>query len=192
MNILIACEYSGVVREAFRAKGHNAYSCDLLESDIPSPYHVKCNVLDILNDNWDMMIAFPPCTHLAVSGARWWKDKKEEQSKAVQFVKTLMDSSIDKICIENPIGHLSKAIRKPDQIVHPWMFGDPYSKATCLWLKNLPLLVPTNVVSKGEKVTFSSGKSMPSWYNLSPGPLRGKLRSKTFQGLANAMADQWG
>jgi hypothetical protein len=139
-----------------------------------------------------MMIAHPPCTHLAVSGARWFKDKQQEQEEALEFVQMLMDADIPRICIENPVSIISSRIRKPDQIVQPWMFGDPYTKTTCLWLKNLPLLVPTNVVDKGERHVTKGGKSLPKWYNLPPGPDRAKIRSETFPGFADAMAEQWG
>ena len=138
------------------------------------------------------MIAHPPCTHLAVSGARWFKDKKEEQEEALEFVRTLLDAPIPKIALENPVSVISTRIRKPDQIVQPWMFGDPFTKTTCLWLKGLPLLEPTNIVSKGERHVTKSGKSLPAWYNLPPSEDRAKIRSRTFPGFAKAMAEQWG
>lgn len=141
MKVLVACEYSGVVRDAFRALGHDAMSCDLLPTDVEGP-HYQGDVRDILNDGWDLMIAHPPCTHLAVSGARWFKDKVEEQREALDFVRLLMDAPIPKICIENPVSVISSKIRKPDQIIQPWQYGHGETKATCLWLKGLPLLTP--------------------------------------------------
>lgn len=194
--MLVACEYSGVVRRAFAAVGHDAYSCDLLPSDDDSPFHFQGRVEDQLERwHWDLMIAHPPCTHLAVSGARWFKEKPEKaqlQLEALDFVRLLMDAPVNKICIENPISVISTQIRRPDQIVHPWMFGHEASKPTCLWLKNLPLLQPTNIVGKGEYVVTKGGNRIPKWYNLPPSPDRGKLRSKTFEGMAKAMAEQWG
>lgn len=193
MRVLVACEYSGVVRRAFAARGHEVYSCDLLPADDDeTTYHYQGDVKDILKHGWDLMIAHPPCTHLAVSGARWFKDKVEEQKHALWFVRDLMDAPIEKIAIENPISIISSRIRKPDQIVQPWWFGDPFTKTTCLWLKNLPQLTPTNIVDKGERHVTKSGKSLPKWYNLPPGPDRWKLRSATFPGFAQAMATQWG
>lgn len=192
MKVLVACEFSGIVREAFRAKGHEAWSCDILPAEDGSEFHYQCDVLDILDKGWDLMIAHPPCTHLAVSGARWFKDKKEEQEEALEFVRTLLDAPIPKIALENPVSVISTRIRKPDQIVQPWMFGDPFTKTTCLWLKGLPLLEPTNIVSKGERHVTKSGKSLPAWYNLPPSEDRAKIRSRTFPGFAKAMAEQWG
>lgn len=150
MNVLVACEFSGVVRRAFRLKGHNAWSCDFLPAEDDSPFHIQRDVRDILSKPWDLMVAHPPCTHLAVSGARWFKDKREEQEEALDFVRLLMGASIPRICVENPISIISTRIRKPDQIIQPWMFGHPETKATCLWLKNLPLLFPTNIVEGRE------------------------------------------
>ena len=181
MRILVACEYSGTVRDAFRALGHDAMSCDLLPTERPGP-HYQGSVVDILDDGWDMMIAHPPCTHLAVSGARWWKDKRDEQGVALDFVRRLMDAPIPRIAIENPVSIISTAIRKPDQIVQPWQFGHGETKATCLWLKGLPKLVPTNVVA-GREARI---------HKMSPGPDRWKERSRTYQGIADAMAAQWG
>lgn len=200
MRVLIACEFSGVVREAFRKRGHDAYSCDLLPSLDNSKYHILGDVISVLkhghkepfNYKWDLMIAHPPCTHLAVSGARWFKDKEKEQREALEFVQMLLNAPIDKIALENPVSIISSNIRKPDQIVQPWMFGDPFTKTTCLWLKNLPKLYPTNVVDKGERHITKSGKSLPKWYNLPPSEDRAKIRSTTFPGFAKAMADQWG
>jgi hypothetical protein len=193
MKILIACEYSGIVRNAFAIAGHDATSCDLLDTEI-SGKHYKGNVLDIINDGWDMMIAFPPCTHLAVSGARWFNRKQKEQGEALQFVKTLLNAPIDKIAIENPIGIISSKIKKPDQIVQPFWFGDAYKKSTCLWLKNLPRLVPTKMVEP-EFVLYNSkktksGKSKYSYFGKF-GKGFGHQRSKTPKGLAEAMALQW-
>ena len=181
MKILIACEYSGTVRNAFKAKGHDVMSCDLLDTDVPGN-HYKGNVFDIVNDGWDLMIAHPPCTHLAVSGARWFKEKKEEQIEALNFVKMLLDAPIEKIALENPISIISSKIRKPDQIIQPWMFGHGETKATCLWLKNLPKLTPTDIVEGREQRI----------HKLPPTPDRWKIRSKTFEGIAKAMAEQWG
>lgn len=193
MRVLVACEFSGIVRDAFIAKGHEAWSCDLLPSDRPGP-HIMGDVRYRLAhpEDWDMMIAFPPCTHLAVSGARWFKDKQQEQQDAITFFMILARSSIPKICIENPIGIMSREWRKPDQIVQPWMFGHEATKATCLWLKGLPMLEPTKLVDHGARHVTKSGKSLPAWYNLPPSEDRWKIRSTTFEGLALAMAEQWG
>lgn len=181
MRVLIACEYSGAVRDAFIDNGHDAMSCDLLPTDVDGP-HYQGDVFDIINDGWDIMIAHPPCTHLAVSGARWFKDKVEEQKEALEFVQRLMDAPIDKIAIENPISIISSRIRKPDQIIQPWMFGHGETKATCLWLKGLPKLFATDIV-EGREAKI---------HKMSPGPNRWKERSKTYQGIATAMANQWG
>jgi site-specific DNA-cytosine methylase len=181
MKVLIACEYSGTVREAFSKLGHDAWSCDLLETEIPGN-HYKGDVKDILCDGWDLMIAHPPCTHLAVSGARWFKDKKVEQAKALEFVRLLLDAPIERIALENPISIISSQIRKPDQIIQPWQFGHGETKATCLWLQNLPKLQPTNIVE---------GREQRIW-KMPPGPDRWKERSRTFEGIAQAMANQWG
>jgi site-specific DNA-cytosine methylase len=181
MRVLIACEYSGAVRDAFINNGHDAMSCDLLPTDVNGP-HYQGDVFDVINDGWDLMIAHPPCTHLAVSGARWFKDKVNEQREALEFVQQLMDAPIDKIAIENPISIISSRIRKPEQIIQPWMFGHGETKATCLWLKNLPKLIPTDVVD-GREARI---------HKMSPGPNRWKERSKTYQGIADAMATQWG
>lgn len=139
-----------------------------------------------------MMIAFPPCTHLAASGARWWPGKQQEQREAIQFFIELINAPIKKIAVENPVGIMSTHFRKPDQIIQPWQFGHEATKTTCLWLVNLPKLKPTNIVGKGKRHVTKSGKSLPEWYNLPPSPDRGKIRSLTFQGIANAMAEQWG
>lgn len=181
MKVLIACEYSGTVRDAFLANGHDAMSCDLLPTDSLGP-HYQGDVRDILGDGWELMIAHPPCTHLAVSGARWFKDKQEEQKEALDFVRLLLDAPIEKIALENPISIISSRIRKPNQIVQPWQFGHGETKATCLWLKNLSKLVPTDIVEGREAKV----------HRMSPGPNRWKERSRTYQGIAKAMADQWG
>jgi len=192
MKILIACEYSGTVRDAFRALGHDAISCDLLPTEREGP-HYQGSVLDVLNDGWDMMVAHPPCTHLAVSGAAHFAKKRASgvQDEALDFVRLLLNAPIAKIALENPISIISSRIRKPDQIVHPWQFGHETTKATCLWLKGLPLLVPTQIVSKGERQVYASGKSSPIWHAKTGGG-SGKARSMTFQGIADAMAAQWG
>jgi len=181
MRILVACEFSGVVREAFRARGHEAWSCDLLPTEIPGP-HIQGDVLDVLGDGWDLMIAHPPCTHLAVSGARWFKEKRIEQDEALGFVRRLMDAPVPKIALENPVSIISSRIRKPDQIIQPWQFGHGETKATCLWLKGLPLLQPENVVEGRENRVHRMPPSADRW----------KLRSVTYTGIADAMAAQWG
>ncbi len=181
MRVLVACEFSGVVREAFKRKGHEAWSCDLLPSEIQGK-HYQCDIREVLNLDWDLMIAHPPCTHLAVSGARWFKNKKTEQQQALDFVDLLMKAKIYKICIENPISVISSKIKKPDQIIHPWMFGHGETKATCLWLKNLPILVPDNIVEGRENRIHKMPPSIDRWKN----------RSRTYIGIANAMANQWG
>lgn len=178
--ILIACEYSGTVRDAFAKQGWDAWSCDILQTERPGK-HIQSDVRSVLNDGWDMMICHPPCTHLAVSGARWFKDKIKEQSEALDFVLTLMAAPISRIALENPVSIISSRIRKPDQIIQPWQFGHGETKATCLWLKNLPKLKPTNVVDGRE----SRIHKMP------PSPNRWKERSRTFEGIAAAMAQQW-
>jgi hypothetical protein len=183
---LVACEFSGVVRDAFRARGHDAYSCDLLPCERGSQWHLQCDVRDWLPPPtgcaWDLLVAFPPCTHLAVSGARWWKDKHEAQASALDFVRFLLGVNVRRIALENPVGRISTEVRKPDQIVQPWQFGHGETKATCLWLKNLPKLTPTNIVEGRE----------PRVHHESPGPDRWKNRSRTLPGVAAAMADQWG
>ena len=181
MRGLVACEFSGIVRDAFRKCGHDAWSCDLLDTEIPGQ-HIQGDVLDLLGNGWDLMIAHPPCTHLASSGARWFKLKQDEQREAVNFVLKLAFAPIARIAIENPVGVLSTRYRKPDQIIQPWQFGHSETKATCLWLKNLPLLKPTNIVE---------GR-MARVHREPPGPDRWKNRSRTYQGIADAMAEQWG
>lgn len=186
MRVLVACEYSGRVRDAFRRLGHDAMSCDLLPTEIPGP-HYRGDVRDLLNPShrlsgFDLMIAHPPCTHLAVSGARWFKDKKAEQEQALEFVRMLMEAPIERIAIENPVSVISSRIRKPDQVIQPWQFGHGETKATCLWLKGLPKLTPTNIVEGREARV----------HKMPPGPDRWKERSRTFEGVAAAMAAQWG
>lgn len=181
MKVLVACEYSGRVRDAFIAAGHDAMSCDLLPTDAPGP-HYQGDVRDVLGDGWDLMVAHPPCTHLAVSGARWFKDKHAEQAEALEFVRLLMDAPIERIAIENPISIISSKIRKPDQVIQPWQFGHGETKATCLWLKGLPLLAPTQIVEGREARIHKMPPSADRW----------KKRSETYAGIASAMAAQWG
>ena len=181
MRVLIACEFSGIVRDAFTARGHDAWSCDLLPTERPGQ-HIVGDVTTVLRDGWDLMIAHPPCTYLAVSGARWFKEREREQAEALDFVRALMAAPVPRIAIENPVSVISSKIRKPDQIVQPWMFGHGETKATCLWLKGLPPLVQTNVVA---------GR-VGRVHHESPGPDRWKNRSRTYPGLAAAMAEQWG
>lgn len=194
MRVLIACEFSGVVREAFRKCGHDVWSCDLIDTWIPGN-HIIGDVRDILHDHWDLMIAHPPCTHLTSSGARWWSEKQTEQQEAIDFFMTLAMAPIRKICIENPIGIMSTKYRKPDQIIQPWQFGHKVTKSTCLWLKGLPRLEPTNIVDRGEFIVLPNGKTQSKWcYNTSKGTKskRGMVRSVTFQGIADAFANQYG
>ena len=181
MKVLIACEFSGVVRRAFRERGHDAWSCDLLPAEDGGP-HIPGDVGDVLDHGWDLMVAHPPCTHLAVSGARWFAEKRAEQEEALSFVARLLAAPVPRIALENPVSIISSRIRKPDQIVQPWMFGHGEVKATCLWLKGLPKLEPTNIVD---------GRT-PRVHYASPGPDRWKERSRTMAGIAQAMADQWG
>lgn len=226
--VLVACEYSGRVREAFRKLGHDAWSCDLLPSEDDSPNHIRGNALTwAYEERWDLMIAHPPCTHLAVSGAKHFAAKRASglQQEALDFVRRLLVVPIKKIALENPVSIISSAIRKPDQIIHPWQFGHEEEKTTCLWLKNLPKLTPTKLMPQsyscecgtnfplrlgpagcpnclgendkvalgyGHKVITKSGKVLPKWYNLPPSETRWKERSRTFQGIADAMAAQWG
>jgi hypothetical protein len=231
MNVLVACEESQAVTKELLLLGHNAFSCDLLPCSGERPdRHFNMDVFEVIEQNggilqngnrfhlderWDLMIAHPPCTFLAVSGARWYyhpednmlpfeqrrphprfPDRANDREEAVEFFIRLLEAPIEKIAVENPVGIISTRYRKPDQTVHPYQFGDEASKATCLWLKNLPLLEPTNIVGKGERVYLSSGKSLPKWYSdaltLSKSSAeRRTMRSKTFEGLARAMAEQW-
>ena len=183
MKVLIACEYSGTVRDAFASCGHTAMSCDLLETESPG-WHYQGDVRDVLDASWDLMVAHPPCTHLAVSGARYFAEKIADgrQSTALDFVRLLMNAPIPRIAIENPISIISSRIRKPDQVIQPWQFGHGETKATCLWLKNLPKLKPTRIVEGREQRI----------HKMPPGPDRWRERSRTYKGIAAAMADQWG
>ena len=181
MRVLVACEFSGVVRDAFAKLGHDAVSCDLLPTDRPGPHYCG-DVRDILANGWDLMVAHPPCTHLAVSGARWFKDKQQEQEDALEFVRLLLGADIPRIALENPVSIISTRIRKPDQIIQPWQFGHGETKATCLWLKGLPMLQPTCVVDGREDRI----------HRMAPSPDRWRERSRTYQGIADAMATQWG
>ena len=223
MKVLIACEYSGRVRDAFLANGHDAMSCDLLPTEVPGP-HYQGSVADVINEGWDLAICHPPCTYLSVSGLHWntrgvlveGRPRAELTEEALTFVQRLMDAPIPRIAIENPVSCISSRIRKPDQIIQPWQFGEDASKATCLWLKNLPLLKPTKEVAPrlvccGETLPEGVGKygcanccgtnaAKPRWANqtnggqnnLAPSADRWKNRSRTFEGIAKAMADQWG
>jgi hypothetical protein len=204
MRVLIACEFSGAVRDAFIGGGHDAMSCDLLANETPGP-HYQGSVMDILNDGWDLMIAHPPCTYLTLTGNKWFRPeyaerfptRHKDREDAVEFFMALANAPIPKIAIENPIGIMSSRYRKPNQIIQPWEYGHETTKATCLWLKGLPNLTPTNIVSKGEVVISKSGNRMSRWYYETSkitlkGGLRAKARSVTFQGIADAMASQWG
>lgn len=204
MKVLIACEFSGAVRDAFIGGGHDAMSCDLLPNETPGP-HYQGSVMDILDDGWDLMIAHPPCTYLTLTGNKWFKPefaerfptRHKDREDAIEFFMALANAPIPKIAIENPIGVMSSRYCKPSQIIQPWQYGHETTKATCLWLKGLPNLVPTNIVSKGEVVISKSGNRMSRWYyETSKLPLKGGIRAKarsvTFQGIADAMATQWG
>jgi site-specific DNA-cytosine methylase len=191
MKILVACEFSGVVRDAFIARGHDATSCDLLPTEHPGP-HIQGDVRDALFRGWDMMIAFPPCTHLASSGARWFAEKIRDgrQEAAVAFFYCLARARIPRVAIENPVGIMSTRYGKPDQIIQPWQFGHGESKATCLWLHGLPLLRPTHILTVPQSGRWSN--QTPSGQNrLGPSPDRAKIRGRTYQGIADAMAKQW-
>lgn len=181
MRVIIGCEFSQIVTKAFRDKGHEAYSCDLLPGEINSDWHFQCDIRDLLNEKWDLGIFHPPCTHLAVSGARWFKYKQKEQAEALEFVGLLMNAPIPRIAIENPISIISSRIRKPDQIIQPWQFGHGETKSTCLWLKNLPKLEPTNIVEGREQRIWKMPPSKDRW----------KERSRTFSGIAQALAVQF-
>lgn len=187
--VLVACEYSGRVREAFRALGHEAYSCDLLESEDNSPYHIQGDVVPLLGPWWDLLIAHPPCTYLTNAGARWWPGREREQQEALDFVRLLMSAPVPKIAIENPPGKIGTAIRPASQYIHPWEHGHPETKKTGLWLKGLPNLKPThNVHAEMMQLTLAQ-RSRVHW--MPPGPDRWKERSRTYLGVARAMADQW-
>ena len=215
--ILIACEESQATTKAFRKLGHEAFSCDLLPCSGGHPeWHYQCDIFEVINKGWDLMVAHPPCTFLTCSGVQWlsnpedkalpfeerrphpkYPNRRNDMLDSVEFVKALYEADIKHIAIENPVGLLSSRWRKPDQIVQPYMFGDEATKTTCLWLKNLPLLLPTNIVGKGERTIFASGKSHPKWYadalkNAKTKEERQTLRSKTFEGMAQAFAEQWG
>lgn len=215
--ILIACEESQATTKAFRKLGHEAFSCDLLPcSGGHSEWHFQCDIFEVINQGWDLMVAHPPCTFLTGSGVQWlshpedkalsfeerrphpkYPNRRQDMLDSVEFVKALYNADIKHIAIENPVGLLSSRWKKPDQIVQPYMFGDEAMKTTCLWLKNLPLLLPTNIVGKGERTVFASGKSHPKWYadalkNAKTKEERQTLRSKTFDGMAQAFAEQWG
>lgn len=203
MKILIACEFSGTVRDAFRSKGHDAWSCDILPCDADKKYHYQCDVLEVIDKKWDMMIAHPPCTYLSVTGNRWMQPKYlekypnrlQDREDAVEFFMKLVNAKIEKICVESAQGIMSTRWKKPTQIIQPYQFGHPVAKRTCLWLKNLPPLMQTLEVEP-EYVTYKSGKRLSKWYadigaKKPPPEERMKLRSKTFDGIAQAMADQW-
>ena len=181
MKVLVGCEFSGTVRDAFAARGHDAWSCDVLPSETPGQ-HYQGDLRDMLDAGWDLLICHPPCTHLAVSGARWFKDKKDEQAHGLGFVLQLWAAPVDRVALENPISILSSRWRKPDQILQPWQFGHGETKATCLWLRGLPKLQPTQIVEGRE----------PRVHFAAPGEDRWKERSRTIPGIAVAMADQWG
>jgi site-specific DNA-cytosine methylase len=196
MKVLIACEFSGTVRDAFLKLGHDAWSCDLEPTQTEGNHH-QGDMFNIINDGWDLIIAHPPCTHLAVSGARHFEKKRADgrQQQGIDFFMRVANIDVPKLAVENPIGIMSTLYRKPEQIIQPYEYGHGTTKATCLWLKGLPLLKPTNIVDKGEVVTFASGKRMSKWFYESsqlPTKERERMRNKTFQGIADAMADQWG
>ena len=204
MRVLVACEFSGIVRDAFRRRGHDAWSCDVLPTEVPGP-HYQCDVREVLDDGWDMALFFPPCTHLAASGARWFAEKRKDgrQQAGVDFFLLFTQTLVRKWCIENPIGIMSRIYRKPDQIIQPYQFGHEVQKATCLWLRDLPLLAPTKIVDRGMIYVDPRGykhggaHTMRAKRAYSPRALlpenaaRWKIRSRTFAGIAEAMASQW-
>ena len=195
MKVLIACEFSGIVRDAFKEKGHDAWSCDILSTESPGN-HIKDDILNHLNKGWDLMIAHPPCTHLAVSGARWFTEGKKPwslQIEALDFVRKLLDAPIEKIALENPVSVISTKIKKPNQIIQPYHFGHDVSIKTCLWLKNLPNLIPTKIVKPDiiEKDGYKMSRHHWETFRL-PSKIRGKVRSRFYEGIAEAMANQWG
>ena len=205
MKVLVACEESQEVCKAFRAKGHEAYSCDILpESGGHSEWHIQGDVIPLLDNGWDLIIAHPPCTYLTVTGNRWFNverygekaiERQKLREEAIEFFLRIANAKCDKIAIENPVGIISSVYRKPDQIIQPYYFGDAFEKKTCLWLKGLPKLKPTNMVEPPPRVKFASGKTMPEWYSKCwhlPAEQRSIMRSKTFPGLTKAMAEQWG
>jgi site-specific DNA-cytosine methylase len=196
--VLLACEESQAVTKEFRDRGHEAYSCDILPSSGTLPeYHLQQDVVPLLKQDWDLIIAFPPCTHLASSGAAWFAEKRRDgrQQEGIDFFMLFTNLSAPKVVIENPVGIMSSTYRKPDQIIQPWWFGDPFEKRTCLWLKGVEPLVATNEVKPAPRSEYASGRTMPTWYadawRLPPAE-RSKARSKTFPGIAKAMAEQWG
>ena len=194
MRVLIGCEFSGRVRDAFIRLGHEAVSCDLEASEAAGP-HIQGDLLEAMYDgNWDLGVMHPPCTHLCSSGSRWFAKKRESgvQQQSIDFFMAVANAPIPKMAIENPVGIMSSVWRKPDQIIQPYQFGDSFQKTTCLWLKNLPKLVPTKIVDKGEMVTLSSGKKMAKWSAYAPHKDRVKIRNRTFPGIAEAFAMQWG
>ncbi len=182
MKVLVACEFSGVVRDAFIRKGHDAISVDILPTELHPEHHRVCDVRAVLSESWDLMIAHPPCTYLASSGARWWSAKLFEQAQALDFVRLLLEAPIEHIALENPVGKIGSTIRKADQIIQPWQFGHGEVKTTCLWLKNLPKLIPTDVVEGREQRCWKQPQTKDRW----------KHRSRTYPGIAEAMALQWG
>lgn len=205
MKVLVACEESQAVCKEFRKLGHEAYSCDILPCSGGHPeWHLQQDVLPLLKEKWDMIIAFPPCTYLTVTGNRWFNidrygekaiQRHKDRKDAIDFFMVFANADCEKIAIENPVGIMSSEWRKPNQIINPWQFGDAFEKKTCLWLKGLPELTPTNIVEIPPRKKFDSGKSMPYWYAEAwhlPKEERAKLRSKTFPGIARAMAEQWG
>ena len=194
MKVLVACEYSGRVRDAFTFRGHEAVSCDLLPSDAPGGEHYQGDIRDILGLGWDLLVAFPPCTYLCSSGLHWntrRPERAQQTEEALAFVRLLLDAPVPRIALENPVGCISTRIRKPDQVIQPWQFGDPESKTTCLWLKGLPLLRPTNVLPLPPGGRWAN-QTASGQNKLGPSPDRWKLRSQTYPGIAAAMADQWG
>jgi site-specific DNA-cytosine methylase len=205
MRILVACEESQAVTKEFRKLGHEAYSCDIIECSGGHPeWHIMKDVTEVLKEKWDMILAFPPCTYLTVTGNRWFNIEKygdkalkriEDRKDAIKFFKMFANADCERIVIENPVGIMSTELRKPNQIINPYQFGEPFEKKTCLWIKGLPELIPTNIVDTPPRKQFDSGKSMPAWYADAwklPSEERAKLRSKTFPGIAKAMAEQWG
>ena len=204
MRVLVGCERSGIVRDAFLKRGHDAWSCDLMPSDSLNNQHFQDDIRKVLaqtSHHWDLLVAFPPCTHLCISGARWFKDKQKLQDEALLFIHFLMSAPINKICIENPVGIISTKIKKPSQIIQPWQFGHEETKKTCLWLKNLPRLIPTKIMGAEPQRTLiptienarRDGNLTASGQNkLGPSDNRAYLRAKTYSGIAQAMAEQWG
>ena len=197
MRVLVACEFSGVVRRAFRERGHDAWSCDLLPAEDASPHHYQTDVLTVLDEGWDLMVAHPPCTYLCAMGI-WWNAKRPERwvdtALALEFLKSLWAAPVPRVAVENPVGYLSKQWMPPSQIVHPWQFGHEASKTTCLWLRGLPPLWPTSIKPRGEFYTKKNGARMAKWSHKASGTTkdRARIASRTFPGIAAAMAEQWG